>query len=668
MAERIACVDFSKAPKDFRQVALEPGYPLLDRTNANARIVSKWLGRLAAEPERRGEVVSWYVRSEQGARLDGVPVCPIAAKDLKGGLKSELAEVQNRLDAADPRTRAEQAVHRTLKDNLAALTEKPGRSDLDSYFLKYQDEQGQWRLLWMWGYERTDPAGHLPAAICGKDDCRTLFLNSAEAKGKCPHCKTALPIPPNPMKRLAVAVVLLLLMAGAGLGGWWYLQPRAMLKGMVLWSGNNQPVANAEVRIPSLNLTTQTDEAGQFQLLRLPEGSAEIEIAAVGFHPKTQTETLTAGEETSLKIPLEGNAALTGHIINGVSKSPVEEAAIQIVGTELKGKSNHKGEFRIEGLPGGGRQIHVSAAGFPEKDMDVKLTAEKAEHITVPLIGEAILAGQILQANNEQPISGAKAEVVGTGQSAEADADGWFVIKNLPAGKAELVVSAEGFASKPSDILLAAGKERSERVLLLGAGILLGTVLSASDNKPIPVATVQIEGTRLSAQTDPSGRFSLPGIPTGTVRVMISAPGYLTAKLDRLASRQADEYRCQTGRRRGLGGQGHGWNHQPPAAQCRGHRLGLSQSVTNGRRRGLQSGRHQSGTGHDQRESRRAETRNGHKNLRAGQRNQSGIHPHRRCETHGNFDRRPHRNTHRRGRGADPGHRVEREDRQGRQV
>ncbi len=535
MAERIACIDFSKAPKDFRQVALEPGYPLLDRTNANARIVSKWLGRLAAEPERRGDVVSWYVRSEQGARLDGVAVCPITAKDLKGGLKSELKELQKRLDAAAPRTRAEQAVHRTLKDNLAALTENSGRSDLDSSFFKYQDEQGKWRLLWMWGFERTDPSSaDVPAALCVKHDCRTLFLNSAETKGKCPHCKTALPIPPNPVKRLAVALVLLLMMAGAGFGGWWFMQPRAVLKGVVLWAGNNQPVAGAEIRIPRLDLTTKTDAAGQFQLLRLPEGPAEIQIAAVGYHPKTQTETLTVGEETSLKIPLDGNASLTGRIINGMGeKVPVEDAVIQVVGTDLQEKSNHKGEFRIEGLPGGGRQIHVSAAGFPEKDLDVKLTAEKAETVTLELIGEAILAGQILQANNEKPISGAKAEVIGTGQSAEADADGWFVIKNLPAGKGELEVTAEGFATHRGDILLAEGKERSERVLLLGAGILTGTVLSASDNKPIPGATVQIEGTRLSAQTDPSGRFSLPGIPSGTVRVKVSAAGYLTAKLDR---------------------------------------------------------------------------------------------------------------------------------------
>src|SRR5688572_1843324 len=212
MAERIACIDFSKSPKDFRQIALEPGYPLLDRANANGRIVCKWLGRLAAEPERRGDVVSWYVRSEQGARLDGFSVCPITPKDLKGSLRHELKELEKRLEAAQPKTKAEQAVHRTIKDNLATLAKKAHNPEMDSYFLKYQDEQGKWRLLWLWGYERVEPSGN-PSAVCVKHDCKSLFVNNASAAGKCPQCKTSLPIPPNPWKRLAIAAAVFLLLA-----------------------------------------------------------------------------------------------------------------------------------------------------------------------------------------------------------------------------------------------------------------------------------------------------------------------------------------------------------------------------------------------------------------------------------------------------------------------
>lgn len=530
MAERIACLDFSKSPKDFRQIALEPGYPLLDRTNANARIVGKWLGRMVAEPERRGDVVSWFVRSEQGARLDGVLVCPITAKDLKGGLKHELKELEKRLDAVQPKTKAEQAIHKTIKDNLAQLVKQAHRPETDSYFLKYQDEQGKWRLLWMWGFERVEPTADSPA-LCIKPDCKSLFINNSAANGKCPHCKTALPIPPNPWKRLAIAMLVLLLLAGGGFGGWWYMQPRAAIKGVVLWSGNSQPVANATVSLPELDLTVQTDESGQFQFQRLPEGEAKVEISAVGYQSKSQTEALTVGQEASLKILVEGNATLTGKVINSVSKVPLDDVVIQVAGTEIQTHSDDDGLFQIEDLPGGKHAVHIQAAGFPEKDQDVELTAEQTADVTFALTGEGIVSGVILQANNEQPISGAKAELVGTGQSGETDGDGVFVIKQVPTGKGMLELSADGFSSQRKDLIVEL-KERPVRLLLLGAGILTGTITSKGDDKPIASATVQIDGTQHAARSDSSGRYSLPSIPAGPVKVVISAAGYRTAKFD----------------------------------------------------------------------------------------------------------------------------------------
>lgn len=540
MAERIACIDCSKAPKNFRQIALEPGYPLLDRSNANARILSKWVGRLAAEPERRGETISWFIRSEQGARLDGVEVSPIHPKDLTSLLKKELQELESRLNAVEPRTRAEQAVHRTIKENLAHLTKNPGQPEHDSYFLKYRDEQGKWRLLWMWGFERTDPSKKDPTAICIKNDCRSLFLNDSGVGGKCPHCKTALPIPPNPWKRLAIAAMFFFLLAGAGFGGWWYMQPRATLTGVVLWKGNNQPVPGVEVRIPTLEVTTTTDESGQFLFDRLPEGEAEIEISASGFQPEKQKEALTVGEETQLKILLTGNATLTGLVINdkgemGGKKVPLDDVEIQVVGTNLKGRSDDEGTFTIQDLPSGTHQIHVVAAGFPEKEVAVELSPEKTSEVTVPLVGQGIVSGKVLQANNEQPISGATVELVGSGQSAESDGDGVFVIKEVPTGPGELAVSAQGFATNRADLIVEE-KERSQRILLYGAGILSGTVLSDGDNEPIEGAKVAIDGKRLSTTTDSDGRFSLPSIPAGNVRVLISATGYRTAKIDKEVS------------------------------------------------------------------------------------------------------------------------------------
>ena len=530
MAERFANLDFSKTPKQFRQVALEPGYPLLDRTNANARIIAKWLGRMAAEPERRGENIDWFLRSDQGERLDGLAVCPITPNDVKGSLKGEIKELENRISAAEPRTRAEQAVHRSIRENLNHLLED-GWEDVDSYFCKYQDGRGKWRLLWLWGFERIESSFD-PTAICGKSGCRALFVNEHSLAGKCPYCQTSIPIPPDPRKRLAMALVLLLILAGAGFGGWWYMQPRATLSGVVLWEGNQQPVQNADIRIEAWDVTAKTDESGQFLLDRLPEGKAEIQITAKGYHPHAQTETLVIGQEQKLKVLLKGNAVLAGHIINGVSKLPLDDAGIRLAGTEITTLSNDDGEFRIEDLPLGKHQIHVAATGFPEQDVDVEIKEGNTTDVSVALIGKGIVSGRVQQANM-QPISGAKVELLGTGQTATTDGKGVFVLKELPTGEQRLEVMAQGYVDQRVDVVVEE-KERSKAIYLVGAGILSGTITSRSDRKGLAGATVAIEGTPYLTRSDSKGKYSLQGIPAGPVKVAVSADGYRTATFDRV--------------------------------------------------------------------------------------------------------------------------------------
>ena len=73
MANRILAIDLTNSAKDFETVAMEQGWPLLDPTNTNCQILRKWLGPLVADPERKGNRVSFYVRNEHGARLD----CPV---------------------------------------------------------------------------------------------------------------------------------------------------------------------------------------------------------------------------------------------------------------------------------------------------------------------------------------------------------------------------------------------------------------------------------------------------------------------------------------------------------------------------------------------------------------------------------------------------------------
>jgi len=215
MATRFVCVDLQDDARDFRPIAVEPGVPMLDRSNANNKILYRWLGGLIADPIWIGESVDFYSRDDHGGRLEEVVCQTIAPGDLDGPLKGDLDLLRSRLDKAKPETQTERSLLKITKRTLRELTEGPRRSDLDDYFFKYRDVQGRWRLVWCWGYQRLDqePA---PAVICNDPECNLLFVKRPKQSPKCPACEAALASGSrkrkNLKRNLKIAALLVLLL------------------------------------------------------------------------------------------------------------------------------------------------------------------------------------------------------------------------------------------------------------------------------------------------------------------------------------------------------------------------------------------------------------------------------------------------------------------------
>ena len=72
MATRFVRIDLSDEARDYRPMAIEPGVPMLDRSNANAKILFRWVGGMAAEPVWDGDSVNFFVRDNRGGRLEEV--------------------------------------------------------------------------------------------------------------------------------------------------------------------------------------------------------------------------------------------------------------------------------------------------------------------------------------------------------------------------------------------------------------------------------------------------------------------------------------------------------------------------------------------------------------------------------------------------------------------
>jgi len=156
MANRFVRVDLSDLARDFRPVAIEPGVPLLDHTQANAKTLFKWLGGLVAEPEWEGESVNFYVRDDRGGRLEEIACQPAADTDLQGPLKADLEALREPISRAKPETSTERGVHKATIREFAKLVDDAHRTDRDNYFFRYKDVNGRWRLVWCWGYQRID--------------------------------------------------------------------------------------------------------------------------------------------------------------------------------------------------------------------------------------------------------------------------------------------------------------------------------------------------------------------------------------------------------------------------------------------------------------------------------------------------------------------------------
>jgi carboxypeptidase family protein len=112
--------------------------------------------------------------------------------------------------------------------------------------------------------------------------------------------------------------------------------------------------------------------------------------------------------------------------------------------------------------------------------------------------------------------------------SAETAADGTFTItlgQQLPTGPWRLTAAKEGVGT--GAVASTRVGEKVEVVLGTASG-LKGQVLTQINSQPVPGARVVLDtgGRRISAVTDPQGRFEMQGVTPGVYQVSVAAKGF----------------------------------------------------------------------------------------------------------------------------------------------
>ena len=283
-----------------------------------------------------------------------------------------------------------------------------------------------------------------------------------------------------------------------------------------------------------------------------------------------------------LEITLQPAAAISGRVMDhSVGRSRGRKSAFWVdpLGQELRydfaspgtldlqasqlrpsAKTDGDGRFEVDGLPCDAlltvmvahddfdrEFLHVATTNEPQPDLaitprtDAKLAKIHPAHLTVALGPAPRIAGQVVAADTNRLIAGARIE--GTSDErwfyATADDQGHFVLRDVRGLKCRLRVEApDGSPYLGQIVLVDVPKKKagvSVAIKLVRGELLQGTTVAGVTGQGVPGVRVTFDagldwnhlknGTLLPGQgkTDAAGRFQLV-VPPGKGKVVIAGP------------------------------------------------------------------------------------------------------------------------------------------------
>ena len=173
MATRFVRVDLSAA-RDYRPIAIEPGMALLDPANTHSKILLRWWA--AWPPSRSGNRRRSVSTSATTPAADWRNRLPAGdARGPRRAVEGRSGRAQGLPGEGQGRDARRTGAVGTPPPIARATLDETNRTDLDSYFFRYRDATARSRLVWCWGFQRSDgePA---PAVVCTDPDCNLLFV------------------------------------------------------------------------------------------------------------------------------------------------------------------------------------------------------------------------------------------------------------------------------------------------------------------------------------------------------------------------------------------------------------------------------------------------------------------------------------------------------------
>jgi|GEM_PF-5826516 len=223
----------------------------------------------------------------------------------------------------------------------------------------------------------------------------------------------------------------------------------AFLDGLVT-TADGTPIPG--VKVAAQNLTTITDDNGQYRIDNLTSGSTIVTATRTGFQDFRQTVVLTVGDN-ALAIqmtPTSGTAVLSGTVVTGTA--PVSGVTVTVQGTGVV--SDSAGRYLFTNLTPGTSVITATRTGFQNFQQSISIVGGQ-NTVNINLTPSSTTLSGFVRKADGTGIGGARVTVQSI--SATADSSGLYRITGLTPGTVTVTSTATGFKNFTTTTVLTAG-------------------------------------------------------------------------------------------------------------------------------------------------------------------------------------------------------------------
>lgn len=321
--------------------------------------------------------------------------------------------------------------------------------------------------------------------------------------------------------------------------------PARVLRGVVRDANTWEPVTRFEIvlqiRVPQgadaspmvIHRSQIENEEGSFSFPLPPDQVLAfvpliLVVSATG-RPKTGIELEDLRPEEEVVVELGEYRELTGRVERIGDGTALPGAAVAVrcgLGNEGDlAEVNLDGFFLLKGVPPEACILEASHPGYVTERLSVADGDESMDVGAIQLTQGQELQGQARSANDGRPVPGVLVAAIAGSERrwvTETNADGRFSLKDLPGERMLVTAEKEGFRRSATEVDLRS-PGHGEIAFTLEKGVVLqGHVHGLGDGgSNASVHFFGETGEMIETLTAHGGRFSVSGVPTGSVRFAV---------------------------------------------------------------------------------------------------------------------------------------------------